>query len=222
MKYLLSILLCCLSVFSLRAGEVEKPDDAFATWTDIIVRKDFGNWHVGGLVEYCTIDKGVGLKHNEFTVRPIVGYNPLPWLRLQFQIDFLNSLYGDYAFYVRYIPDLTFHWSAGDFRFSMRNRIQMSQNITKHKYSSTAVRNRFKVDYIIKETPVKLHIAAEPYWWADQPRFQDCFIKTRYYLGADFQLNKQLSLTADYIRYQHYKPGVPDQNVVLLALNVRL
>lgn len=39
---------------------------------------------------------------------------------------------------------------------------------------------------------------------------------------TDFQLSKQLSLTADYIRYQHYRPGTPDQNVVLVALNVRL
>jgi hypothetical protein len=29
-------------------------------------------------------------------------------------------------------------------------------------------------------------------------------------------------LTADYIRYQHYRPGTPDHNVVLVALNVRL
>ena len=183
MKYLLSLLLFCLTFFALRAEDVDKPDDAFATWTDIIVRKDFGKkLHVGGLVEYCTINKGAGLKHNEFTVRPIIGYNPLPWLRLQFQIDFLNSLYGDYAFYLRFIPDLTFHWSAGDFRFSLRNRIQMSQNITKGKYSSTAVRNRFKVDYLIRDTPVKVHLAAEPYWWADQSRFQDCFITDEHHV----------------------------------------
>ena len=222
MKYLLSILLFCLSVISLRAGDVDKPADAFATWTDIVVRKDIGNWHVGGLLEYCTVDKGTGLKHDEFIVRPIVGYNPLPWLRFQFQVDFLNSLYGDYAFYIRYLPDLTFHWSAGDFRFSLRNRLQMSQNITERKYSSTAMRNRFKVDYIIKDTPVRVHLAAEPYWWVDQPRFQDCFIKTRYYLGADFTLSKQLSLTADYVRYRYYRPSAPDHNVIILALNVRL
>ena len=222
MKYLLSILLFGLSLISLRAGEVDKPADAFATWTDIVVRKDIGKWHVGGLVEYCTVNKGAGLKHDEFTIRPIVGYNPLSWLRFQLQVDFLNSLYGDYAFYIRCLPDMTFHWSSGDFRFSLRNRLQMSHNITKRKYASTVVRNRFKVDYIIKDTPVRVHLAAEPYWWADQSRFQDCFIKTRYYLGADFTLTKQLSLTTDYIRYQHYRPGAPNHNVFILALNVRL
>ena len=218
MKKIVFICMFLLSVFSMRAGEVdvEKPADAFATWTDIIIRKDYNNWHIGGLIEYCTINKGQGLKSNEFTLRPIVGYNPLPWLRLQFQVDFLHSLYGDTQFYIRYIPDVTFHWSASDFRFSVRNRIQMSQNITKHKYSSTAVRNRFKVDYLVPKAPVTVHLAAEPYWWSDG------FIKTRYYLGADFKLNKQLSLTADYIRYQHYRPGTPDQNVVVLALNIRL
>ena len=80
LKKILFICLFFLSVFSVRAGEVdiEKPADAFATWTDVIVRKDYNNWHVGGLIEYCTINKGQGLKSNEFTLRPIVGYNPLP------------------------------------------------------------------------------------------------------------------------------------------------
>ena len=50
-------------------ADLEKPDDAFATWTDIVVRKDLGNWHVGGLVEYCTIDHGKGLTNNEFVFR---------------------------------------------------------------------------------------------------------------------------------------------------------
>ena len=93
MKYLLSILLFCLPVISSRASDVDKPNDSFATWTDVVVRKVFGKWHVGGLIEYCTINKGAGLKHNEFTVRPIVGYNPLSWLRFQFQIDFSVSVY---------------------------------------------------------------------------------------------------------------------------------
>ena len=52
-----SILFLCLSTSAQELME-EKPADAFATWTDIIVRKDFDKWHVGGLLEYCTINKG--------------------------------------------------------------------------------------------------------------------------------------------------------------------
>ena len=77
------------------------------------------------------------------------------------------------------------------------------------------MRNRFKVDYLIPNTPVTVHIAAEPYWF-------DRFIKTRYYLGADFKINGNLSLTADYIRYQHYDMGKPHQNMASLAVYVRL
>lgn len=214
MKKLFIIFSLLLSTLSLSAQEIEleKPQDAFATWTDIIVRKDYGNWHIGGLVEYCSIDKGHGLKNNEVVLRPVVGYNPLSWLRLQFQVDFLYSFYT--GFYLRYLPDVSFHWKASDFRFSFRNRVQFSQHVKTDKFSY-AVRNRFKVDYMIPKSPVSVHLAAEPYWW-------DRFIKTRYYLGADFKINKNLSLTADYVRYQHYDAGKPDQNVVYLVIYVRL
>ena len=74
MRYLLAILLFCLSVISLRASDVDKPDDAFATWTDIIVRKDIGNWHVGGSV------KLPGLLHQD----PILSWNGFPALKAAF------------------------------------------------------------------------------------------------------------------------------------------
>ena len=214
MKRLSLIFLFMLLLFPLTASgtEVDKPEDAFATWTDIIVRKDFDKWHVGGLLEYCTIDNGQGMTNNEFVLRPIVGYNPLPWLRFQFQVDFLYSFYT--GFYFRYIPDMTFHWKASDFRFSFRNRVQFSHHVKTGKLSA-AIRNRFKVDYLIPDSPVGVHVAAEPYWL-------DRFIKTRYYTGLDFKINKQLSLTADYVRYQHYDVGKPHQNVVYLTLYVRL
>lgn len=214
MERRLLILLVFLLPVSLNAQELEqeKPKDAFATWVDLIIRKDIGNWHVGGLVEYCTIDKGNGMTNNEFVFRPVVGYNPLSWLRLQFQVDFLYSFYT--GFYLRYIPDLTFHWKASDFRFSFRNRFQFSHHTESGKLSY-AFRNRLKAEYLIPQTPVSLHLAAEPYWF-------DRFIKTRYYLGADFKINRLLTLTADYIRYQHYDITKPHQNVIFMTLYVRL
>jgi hypothetical protein len=77
------------------------------------------------------------------------------------------------------------------------------------------IRTRAKVDYNIPSSPVSVHIAAEPYWLKD-------FVKTRYYLGADFRISDMLSITADYIRYQHYRPGTPDQNVAYLILYITL
>lgn len=214
MKRFLLIFLIPLVQFSASAQEIEleKPQDAFATWLDVIVRKDIGKWHVGGLVEYCTIDKGYGLTNNELVFRPIVGYNPLPWLRFQMQLDFLQSYYS--GFYLRYIPDVTFQWKASDFRFSLRNRFQLTHHLQTDKLSF-AVRNRLKMEYLIPDTPVGLHLAAEPYWY-------DRFIKTRYYLGADFKVSKHFSVTADYIRYQHYDIQKPHQDVVYLTLYVRL
>ena len=77
------------------------------------------------------------------------------------------------------------------------------------------MRTRAKVDYHIPKSPVSLHLAAEPYWLTD-------FVKTRYYLGADFKISDTLTLTADYIRYQHYRPGALDQNVAYLILTINL
>ena len=203
-----------LSSVSLRAQEIEleKPAEAFATWTDFIVRKDFGNWHLGGLLEYCTIDRGEGLTSNETLVRPIVGYNPLSWLRFQFQVDLRYSFSS--GFDLRYMPDITFHWKASDFRFALRTRYVLTHKPDSGKLSSV-FRNRFKVDYLIPASPVSVHLAAEPYWL-------DRFIKTRYYLGADFTINRHLSLTADYVRFQHYDMDDPHQNVIFLTLYVRL
>ena len=109
---------------------------------------------------------------------------------------------------------MTFHWKASDFRFSFRNRVQFAHHVKTGKVSP-AIRNRFKVDYLIPDSPVCVHIAAEPYWY-------DRFIKTRYYTGLDFKINKQFSLTADYVRYQHYDAGKPPQDVVYLTLYIRL
>ena len=214
MKYIFPIFLLFISAFSLKAGEteIEKPDDAFATWSDLIVRKDIGNWHIGGLLEYCTIDKGQGMKNDEIILRPIVGYNPLPWLRFQMQMDFLYSFSG--GFYLRYLPDMTFHWKLYDLKCSFRTRMQISHHVESGKVTPV-VRNRLKFDYPIPNSPVSVHIASEPYWL-------DKFMKTRYYIGADFQLTKQLSITADYLRYQYYDPAKPHHNVVYLTLYVRL
>ena len=193
--------------------ESEKPEDAFAIWTDYVIRKDLGKWHVGGVFEYASIDQGDGMKHNELMARPVVGYNPLSWLRLQMQVDFIYSFFSGWTF--RYLPDVIFAWKAtDDLKFAFRTRLNLSHRIATGKLSS-AVRTRLKMDYSIPKTPVGLHISAEPYWW-------DRFIKTRYIVGADFKLNKTLTLTTDFMRYQHYDINKAHQNVLYLTLNVRI
>jgi len=192
--------------------DVEKPDDAFAIWTDYVIRKDIGNWHVGGVFEYAVIDKGQGMKNNELLLRPVVGYNPLSWLRFQFQVDFIYSFYTGFTF--RYLPDVIFAWKAADFKFAFRTRLNLSHHIATGKFSPT-IRNRLKIDYTIPETPLGLHISAEPYWL-------DRFVKTRYIAGADFKINKNLTLTTDYMRYQYYDIGKPHQNILYLTLYIKL
>lgn len=194
--------------------ESEKPDDAFAIWTDYVVRKDIGKWHVGGFVEYCTIDRhdGKGMVNDEVIIRPIVGYNPCKWLRFQMQMDFLYSYTG--GMYFRYLPDVTLHWKSGDFRFALRNRLQLSHKLSTG-HLSPVMRTRLKVDYQVPDLPVSIHAAAEPYWLTS-------ITKARYLAGADIQVHKYICLTADYIRYDNYSPTSPNSNVVSLALYVRI
>lgn len=214
MKRLAVLFLMILSALSLGAENREGTtvEDATAIWTDFIVKKDFDKWHVGGLLEYCAIDTGQGMVHNEMIFRPIVGYNPLSWLRFQMQVDFLYSCFD--GFFMRYLPDVSFHLKASDFRFSLRNRLQLTHQVSTGKVTPV-IRTRAKVDYNIPKSPISFHVAAEPYWLRN-------FIKTRYYLGADVDVCENLSMTLDYIRYQHYLPGKPDQNVAYLTLYVKL
>ena len=214
MKKLTILIILILSSFSLRA--VEKGEigieDANAIWTDFIVRKNFEKWHIGGLLEYCTIDTGSGMVNNEILFRPVVGYKPLKWLSLQTQVDFLYSWFDDW--FLRYLTDVTLTTKASDFRFSLRNRLQLTHKLSTGNVSPM-IRTRAKVDYHIPKSPVSVHIAAEPYWLKD-------FVKTRYYLGADIDICANFSVTVDYIRYQHYRPGKPHQNVAYLTLYVLL
>ena len=202
------------SVLSLGAVETDDIEvkDAAAFWTDIIVKKNFDNWHVAGLLEYCTIDTGTGMVNNEVLFRPVVGYKPLKWLSLQTQVDFLYSWFSQW--YLRYLTDVTFSAKASDFSFAFRTRLQLSHKLSTGKVSPV-MRTRAKVDYHIPKSPVSLHIAAEPYWLKQ-------FVKTRYYLGADVKISDTISLTADYIRYQHYLPGAPDQNVAYLIMTINI
>lgn len=195
-------------------GEI-KPPDALATWTDLIFRKDIGEkWHVGGFVEYCTVDRhdGKGMVNDEIILRPIVGYNPLDWLRFQLQMDFLYSYTG--GMYLRYLPDVTLHWKAGDFRFAFRNRLQLSHKLSTGQLSPV-MRTRLKVDYLVPDSPVSIHAAAEPYWL-------NSVTKARYLAGVDVQVHKNVCLTADYIRYANYSITSPHSNVISFALYVRI
>lgn len=214
MKKLFAIIAIMFSSLSLGAVETEDVEikDALAFWTDFIVRKDFTNWHVAGLVEYCTIDTGTGMVNNEVLFRPVIGYKPLKWLSLQTQVDFLYSWFSQW--YLRYLSDVTFSTKASDFRFAFRARIQLTHKLSTGKVSPM-MRTRAKVDYHIPKSPVSLHIAAEPYWLTQ-------FVKTRYYLGADFKISDTITLTTDYIRYQHYLPGAPDQNVAYLIMTINI
>ena len=52
------------------------------------------------------------MKHNELMLRPVVGYNPLPWLRMQMQVDFIYSFFTGEANVNVNFPDYTIPYTA--------------------------------------------------------------------------------------------------------------
>lgn len=214
MKSVLPILILAILPYTCYAQENKNETrDNFGTWTDIIFRKDINNWHIGGYIEHCSINKsdGKGITNDELLICPIVGYNPLKWLRFQFQLDFQYCF--NRGFNLRYVPEATLHFKASDFRFSFRSRLQLTHQIS-NGYLSPIMRNRLKVEYLIPNSPASLHVAAEPYWL-------ESITKARYYAGMGFQVHKNISITAEYIRYEYYTQTT-DQNVVSFALYVRI
>ena len=214
MRYIVPILI--LAVLPLTSHSQERNDDTrdnFGTWNDLIFKKDINNWYVGGYIEYCTINRfnGNGITSDELLICPNFGYNLLEWLRLQFQLDFQYCFNS--GFNLRYMPEVTLHFKASDFSFSLRSRLQLTHQMSNGKLSPL-MRNRLKVEYTIPKSPFSLHVAAEPYWLKS-------ITKARYYAGMGLQIHKNISMTTEYVRYEYYNSSA-DQNVVSIVLYVRI
>lgn len=212
---IISGLLCCSAMAQ---------EDALCTWTTMAFDKSFGKWSVGLMTEYRhKIHEGVS-KTDQYFARPRVAYKALPWLTFRYQVDFASTSSG---FNLRFNPEVTFSHKVGDFSLALRQRGMTTWKVEKGTHS-TLLRTRAKVDYRIPQTPLSVHVAAEPYWCNFSKDSFEMFQKCRWYAGFNVKLLDNLTLIPQYV-YQSYhnRDGkydrrTYDDHVIYMTFQIKL
>lgn len=227
MKKVLLLIVIMIFPSFMPVQAAEREDDALSIWSTTVLRKSFGKenrWGVGVLQEYRhKIHKGVS-KTDQWFLRPSVSYNALPWLKLQYQMDFASTSSG---FNLRFMPEVTFSHKVGDFSLSFRQRAMTTWKV-EHKTNSTVLRSRAKVGYQIPQTPLTLIWAVEPYWCNFSADDFSWFQKCRWYAGVDIKLTKNLTFSPHYncqAYHNHkgrYDRRTYDDHVIYFTLTVKL
>ncbi|MDR3262021.1 MAG: DUF2490 domain-containing protein [Tannerella sp.] len=97
---------------------------------------------------------------------------------------FLNKKSGGgYYPEYRYYPEAIFSYALGRFSAALRSRVM--NTYTEWRHPNFDHRNRFKVNYSIKETPLKPFVYVEPYHAIDNCSYR--FSKIRYAAGCAYK-----------------------------------
>lgn len=226
LSYFLAVVLLLSSVSPVLAAQRE--DDALCIWSTTVLKKSFGKddrWGVGVLQEYRhKIRNGVS-ETDQWFLRPSVSYSVLPWLKVQYQMDFAATSSG---FNMLFMPEVSLSHKVGDFLFSFRQRVMTTLQVAQNTNVSV-LRTRARVDYRIPETPLTVIFAAEPYWCRfsatdDFSWFQKC----RWYAGVDIRLTDSLTFSPHYncqAYHNHkgrYDRRTYDDHVIYFTLTVKL
>lgn len=219
------MLLLTSSVCRIKAQDRE---DALMIWSTTTIKKSLGKdnrWSVGIMSEYRhQIHEGTS-KVSQYFVRPSFSYKALPWLTLQYQMDFAAT--SSSGFNWRFIPEVTLSHKTGDFSFSYRQRAMTTWKVAAGT-NSTVLRSRAKVDYHIPETPLTVHFAVEPYWCDFSRDSFDWFQKCRWYAGFNIKLTENLAFIPQYVcqaYHNHrarYDRRTYDDHVIYMTLMVKL
>jgi hypothetical protein len=231
MKKLYILIAAFLLILPSSAASAQNQEDAIMIWSTTTIHKTFGkenNWTVGILSEYRhNFHEGVA-KMSQYFVRPSVAYKVLPWMKLQYQMDF--AAHGSKGFQWRFIPEITFSHKVGDFTFAYRQRAMTTWNV-KGGTNSTVLRSRAKIDYRIPKSPVTAHFAFEPYWCDFGNAVSNGFAwfqKARWYAGVNIKLAEHLYFMPQYIcqAYHNHKGRYDrrtyDDHVIYITLSVKL
>lgn len=213
-----------LSALTSRAQERE---DAFTIWNCVKIDKALGKekrWNVGLMTEYRhRIHEGVS-KMDLYFVRPVVSYKALPWLKLQYQMDFISSSSG---FNWCFLPEVSMSHKVGDFTLAFRQRV-LTTWVVQAGTNSSLLRSRAKVEYHIPDTPLGCYVSTEPYWCEFS---KDCFAwfqKLRTHVGISIKLTDNLTFIPDYgwmAYFNHdgrYDRRTYDEHVLYFTFAVKL
>lgn len=205
----------------------DREKDAFCIWSTTVLKKSFGTegkWGVGVLQEYRHKVRNGESKTDQWFLRPSVSYSALPYLKLQYQMDFASTSSG---FNMRFMPEISFSHKVGDFSFVLRQRAMTTWKV-EYGTNTTVLRTRAKVDYRIPDSLVSVMFAAEPYWGEfSKDRFV-WFQKCRWYAGFDIRLTDNLTFSPHYncqAYHNHrarYDRRTYDDHVMYFTLTVKL
>ena len=205
----------------------QEQDDAFAVWNCVRMDKSLGKdkkWNVGLMTEYRhKFHEGVS-KTDIYFVRPSVSYKVLPWLKLQYQMDFASTSSG---FNWYFLPEVSLSHKVGDFTLAFRQRTQTSWKV-KAGTNSTVLRSRAKVEYRIPDTPLGFHLSTEPYWCDFSKDSFAWFQKLRTHVGISIKLTDNLTFIPDYGWMAYFNHNgkhdrrTYDDHVLYLTLAVKL
>ena len=208
-------------------SQAQEQDDAFAVWNCVKMDKSLGKekkWNVGIMTEYRhKMHEGVS-KMDQYFVRPHVSYKVLPWLKLQYQMDFAATSSG---FNWCFLPEVSMTHKVGDFTLAFRQRALTTWRV-KVRTNSTVLRSRAKIEYRIPKTPLGVHVSTEPYWCDFAKDSFAWFQKLRTHAGVSFKIADDLTLTTEYgwmAYFNHngqYDRRIYDDHVLYFTLAVKL
>lgn len=208
-------------------SQAQEREDAFVIWNCIKMDKSLGKdkkWNVGLMTEYRhKMHEGVS-KTDQYFVRPSVSYKALPWLKLQYQMDFAATSSG---FNWCFLPEVSLSHKAGDFTFAFRQRALTTWKVEAGT-NSTVLRSRAKVEYRLPDTPLGFHVSTEPYWCDFSKDSFAWFQKLRTHVGMTIKITDNLSFTPDYgwIAYFNHNGRndrrTYDDQVLYFTLSVKL
>lgn len=184
-------------LFPLAAMAQEK--DAMMFWSTTTIKKSLGKekrFSVGLMSEYRHSIRDGKSGMNQYFVRPSFSYKALPWLSLQYQMDFAST--ASSGFNWRFIPEVTVSHKMGDFTLAFRQRAMTTWKVAAGT-NTTVLRSRAKAEYHIRKTPLSIHVAAEPYWCEFSRNSFAWFQKCRWYAGLNIKLLDNLSVTPQYV-----------------------
>lgn len=174
----------------------------FGVWTTVDLRKDVGKWDLGLSVELRTNDNSSQIHRWSYQLK--ASYKIIKSVEAGVGYKFIcfhDVEYSDYQPRQRYMSFVTGKYKLGDFKFSLREKVQRTikdegdrvketGNYDNYKINPEWTwRNRLKVDYNIPKFPINPAFSVETFYQLNNPdgdRFEDI----RYTLQFKYKLTK--------------------------------
>lgn len=196
MKYRLILLAMILLAVGGRKAAAQDKD--FGAWAGFELQKDIKDWTFSAGEEIRTMDN-VSNFYGSYTT---LGINYSPWKRLKFGTSYQFILFNDTEYddiQPRHRLNLftTGNIKLGDFKFSLRERLQMTfKDESERDYKmnpKTSWRNRVEVEYNIPNSKLTPFASIETFYQLNNPDGNK-FDQLRYKFGGNYKLNKHNEL----------------------------